>query len=275
MSQFKQIIAGIALVVTASSAQAQDTQVVELYEVLRLDDMVEIVRLEGIDSAEELAADLFPDRSGERWSGIVDAIYNADQMRTQALANLSDELEGKNVDEMLSFYTSDPGSGIIDLEVSARQALLNDEIEEGSKQAAATAMRNDTDRYQMVERFVQANDLLETNVAGALNSSYAFFIGMLDGGAFGDELSEDQVLTNVWAQEPDIRASTTEWLYSYLLMAYQPLKDADLEAYIAFSETEAGRDMNSAVFAAFDGMFDGISRNLGLASAKMMEGQDL
>ena len=55
-------------------------------------------------------------------------------------------------------------------------------------------------------------------------------------------------------QNIDIRQNTTEWVYSFLLLAYEPLEDADLETYIAFSETGAGQDLNAAMFAAFDGM---------------------
>ena len=58
-------------------------------------------------------------------------------------------------------------------------------------------------------------------------------------------------------------------------MAYQPLADEDLEAYIAFSETDAGKQMNSALFEAFDGLFVDVSRDLGRASSRFMLRQEL
>jgi hypothetical protein len=61
----------------------------------------------------------------------------------------------------------------------------------------------------------------------------------------------------------------------YLAMAYQPLSDADLEAYIAFSRTPEGQVLNRALFAAFDALFNALSRDLGLAAARLMAGQDL
>lgn len=88
-------------------------------------------------------------------------------------------------------------------------------------------------------------------------------------------MTEEQILSDVWAQEPDIRFNSTEWLYSFLLMAYAPLSDEELETYITFSESEVGQDINRALFAAFDQMFIDISRALGLASAEMMVVQDL
>lgn len=83
------------------------------------------------------------------------------------------------------------------------------------------------------------------------------------------------MLAEVWAQEPDIRAETESWLYPFLALAYKPLSDADVEAYLAFSESEAGRAMNAAMFAAFDEVFREISHDLGRAAAEMLSGRDI
>ena len=136
-------------------------------------------------------------------------------------------------------------------------------------------MAEETELYDLVTQFIDANDLIETNVVGAMNSNYAFYQGLLAGGAFPYELTEEQVLADVWGQEPEIRQNTTEWLYSFFILAYQPLPQEDLETYIAFSETEAGAALNDALFAAFDGMFEDISQALGLAASRYMGGQDL
>ena len=72
-----------------------------------------------------------------------------------------------------------------------------------------------------------------------------------------------------------IRSDTETWVYSYLSMAYQPLADSDLEAYVALSETEAGRVLNRALFEGFDQMDVAISRALGTAAARFMAGEDI
>jgi hypothetical protein len=161
------------------------------------------------------------------------------------------------------------------LEVAARRALLDDAVEEMSKEAAAIAAMDDTPRYAQLRKFIEINDLVETNVVGSLNSNYAFYVGLMRGGAFGNDLTEAQILTDVWTQEAEIRTNTTEWIYSFLNLAYQPASDADLDTYIAFSETEAGKDLNRALFTSFDGVFDDISMALGLASAQQMQGAEL
>ncbi len=182
---------------------------------------------------------------------------------------------GQDIGPILAFFTSEPGSTFIDLEVSARQAMLDPEVEQMAKEAAAVAMADESPLYAQIERFVAANDLVETNVVAAMNSTYAFYLGLMDGGAFPAEMTESDILGDVWAQEPMIRANTEEWVYSFLLMAYGPLSPEDMEAYIAFSETDAGRAANRAIFAAFDGMFEEISLALGRAAARYMATEEL
>ena len=62
---------------------------------------------------------------------------------------------------------------------------------------------------------------------------------MVEGGAL--EMSEGEILADVWAQEEDTRADTEEWLYGFLLLAYQPLSDDQLDDYVALSASPEGR----------------------------------
>ena len=61
----------------------------------------------------------------------------------------------------------------------------------------------------------------------------------------------------------------------FLMLAYQPLSDQELDAYIAFSTTPAGQKANRAVFAAFDAMFVQVSKELGQSAGRLMAGQDI
>ena len=83
------------------------------------------------------------------------------------------------------------------------------------------------------------------------------------------------MLADVWEQEVQIRSETEQWVYSFLLLAYQPLSDEDIEAYIQLSETSEGQVLNTALFAAFDTMYSEISHALGLASARYLSGEDI
>jgi hypothetical protein len=257
-------------------AQESDAEKVDqLFDALGMPQMIEIMREEGLAYGETLATDMLPGGRSAEWSMAVSAIYDVEMMTEEVRGVLGEALEGDNIDAMLAFFTSEQGARIVGLEISARRALLDDAVEEASKENAAIAMMDETPRFQMVQDFIDANDLIEANVIGALNSNYAFYTGLIDGGAMPAGVTLETALQDVWAQEPMVRADTIEWLFSFLLMAYQPLSDEELEAYLAFSRSDAGQDMTNALFEAFNGMFDDISRALGLASSRFMLTQEL
>jgi hypothetical protein len=88
-------------------------------------------------------------------------------------------------------------------------------------------------------------------------------------------MPEDQILSEVWAQESDLRKETVEWLFPYISLAYSPLTRDELQAYIDFSDTPAGRKANAVLFAAFDTIFVAVSTDLGRAVALRLNGQDI
>jgi hypothetical protein len=237
------------------------------------------MREEGFAYGEELAQDLFvgpmTDRLSEEWAATLRDIYDTGWMGGVVRSRLESGLEGHDVAPMIEFFTTSPGSDMIRLEVSARRALLDDDVMEAAKEAAALAIADNTPRYQLIRRLVEANDLVEMNVVGAMNSNVSYFMGLFDGAVPPGSLSEEEVITDVWSREAEIRAFTTEWVYAFLLMAYKPLSEDEIEAYIAFSATEAGQALNRAVFASFDEMFDNVSFQLGLVSSRFMLGMEL
>lgn len=269
----------LAPIVTAISfalpATAQDSDTEVLFDLLMLPEIIDIMRLEGQGYGDTIGADLFGGAPTAEWDRTVAQIYEYDRMVDTVRVDFDASLDGVDLDPIIAFFGSDQGQMIVGLEVSARRAMLDDAVDEASKDAFAIAMADENPRLGLVEEFVETNNLIETNVAGALNSNLAFYNGLLDGNAFDGALTEDQILTDVWSQEADIRDNTTEWIYSFLFMAYAPLEDEDLQAYIAFSETEAGEEINRAMFESFDRLFNGISRSLGRAAAIEMTSQEL
>jgi len=245
-----------------------------LFEVLELDAMIAVLRQEGLAYGETLQADLFPG-GGSGWAGQVSAIYDADRMSQEFRQVLRHELPADQVSAMLAFFGSDLGRRVTGLEISARAALLDDGVEEAANQMRDAMATDQPTRLAGLTRFVDANDLIDANVSSALNANLAFYQGLVDGGGFPSDMTQADILRDVWSQEAAIRVETRDWLLAFLGMAYQPLADADLDAYIAFSLTPEGRGLNRAQFAAFDVLFAGISRKLGMAAAGHMAGEEL
>lgn len=258
----------------AFSAVAQ-SDVLKLTELLRIPEIMDVMRAEGRTNGDEMAAEMFPGRDTGWFSDQIDAIYDVDWMLETYEAAFSDAMAGADLSEAIVFWESDLGRRIITLELTGRQALLEDAVSERVVDSYHGAVEHDDPRLDLIRRYVVANALIEQNVEGALNSNFAFMAGLAGAGGVGADLTSDQMLRDVWSQEPQIRADTEEWLMSYLFMAYRPLTDQEIEAYIAFSLTDAGQRMNAALFSAFDTMYNDLSYALGEAVGKFSQGEDI
>lgn len=272
----KRLLPPLFLILLALPAWARVPERLEvLYEVMGLSEVLEIMAEEGTDYGAELQTEMLPGSNAQEWGALVAAIYDPARLEALFAAHLDQALEGQDLTPIVDFFASDRGKRIVGLELSARRAMLDDAVEAAAGEQLEQMVTDEDPRLDMLRDFVAVNDLVEMNVVGGMNSNYAFYTGLIDGGAFEQELTEEQILSDVWSQEPEIRFETEEWLYSYLAMAYRPLSDADLAAYTEFSGSAPGRAINQALFAAFDVMFTDISRALGRGAAKFMQGEDI
>jgi hypothetical protein len=260
------------------AAQAVNAErVVRLSDTLKMGAIMDVMRQEGIEYGKTLETDLFPGRGGDSWGDIVAGVYDAARMRLEFDAALNRELAGaaSQLTDIEAFFGSEQGQRILTLEVEARRALLDQAVEDAAKVGWEDLEAEGKARADQLRRFAQVNDLIESNVMGALNANLAFYRGLSTAGGLVADMTEEDMLRDVWDQEPSVRQETEDWLFPFLSLAYQPLLDADLDAYIAFSETPAGQRMNAALFVAFDSLFTRISFDLGAAAAIQMQGDDI
>ena len=271
----RRLLAGVMVVLTclllAIPVRAQPVD--DLMEALKLEEMLEIMQTEGVAYGEELAEDMLPGGNSPRWQDLLTEIYDTEKMRAVVRQGFADAMETDDPEPLIAFFSSELGSRIIDLELSARRAMIDDRIEEAARETFRTRQAEDDPRLDQITRFIEANDLLEANVTGALNASYRFYAGLVDGG--GLRMSESDILSDVWSREEETRDDTREWLYAFLLLAYEPLDEEELEAYIALSETAQGKALNRALFSGFNAMYDELSYAIGLAAAQQLRQQDL
>lgn len=261
----------------AEAVAVLSARISQLIQTMQIDDMLGIMRQEGLDYGDTLDDDMFGGSAGAGWSQAVGRIYDAETLRQRIESAMLREYaqDPSGLADTEAFFGSALGQKILALEVEARRTLL-DKAAKDAAELRAQMMTDDNDpRMDLLQRFADANDLLDMNVAGAMTSNLAFYKGLAAEGAFDKELTEDQMLSDVWSQELDVRKESEKWLFSFLSLAYAPLSDPELEAYIAFSETPAGQRVNAVLFAAFDEAFRQISFDLGRAAAKQMQGSDI
>lgn len=248
-----------------------------LSEVLRIGDTVAVVREEGITYGRSLEDEMFPGRGGADWHRVVELVYDAQAMRRRFDAAFAAALKDDPgaVAAAVAFFGDARGQRLVGLEIDARKALLDEAAEDAARANFDELAAARDPRVDLLRRFAEANDLIESNVMGALNANLAFYRGMAEAGGLGEDMNEADMLADVWGQEGDIRTETERWLFPYLALAYGPATDADLEAYIAFSESPEGQRLNAALFAAFDAVFGTLSLDLGRATARQMMGEEI
>lgn len=262
----------VALVMPAAATE-RDAQFDALMDALQITETIEIMREEGQVYGADIATQMMPDMDPEAWAREVERIYDADKMTEVIRGNMAAELEKTDLAPLLEFYQSETGREIVALELSARRAFLDPDLEGMAKERFAEMEGQGVRLLEQIATLIADSDLVEMNVAGALNSDFMFYRGLVDGGAY--EMSEEDILADVWAQEEDLRQTSRDWLEPFLMVAYQPLDPDALEAYVVFWRTAEGRDLNRALFAGFDQMYEEISYLLGLAVAQEMRSEEL
>lgn len=257
--------------VIAAAAEPSD-----VLKALRFDEISVILSDEGSEYGEAIEEQMFPGRGGASWRALVDAIYAPDRLHDEMAATLNAELAGGPLDELLAFYQGDTGAKFVRLEEEARLAMMDEDVDQAARDTYAQMVVDEDARLDLLAQFIDVNGLVDRNVANTLNANFAFFQGLVEGGGAGRPLTEQDMLREVWSREDEIRGDTTEWVFSYLALAFAPASDAELDAYITFSQSDAGRQLNAALFVGFDTSFARVSREMGYAAAKFLaSGEDI
>lgn len=261
--------------VLAAPALAADAD--ELVSVLKLPEVFDVLAEEGTAYGKEIDSGMLDGAGGPAWTAAVAQIYAPDRLLPEFTQNFAAALAENKTDlkPVVDFFGTDLGKQAAALEISARRALLDPDVEDASRLTLEEMRAEENPRLGLIEAFVEANDLLESNVSNGLNANFAFYQGLRDAGAIGPEMSESDVVAEVWSQEDAIRAETDVWVNAYLTMAYAPLSDADLGRYTEFTRRSDARIVNRAMSEAYAKVFSSVSRQLGRAAGAVLAGQNL
>lgn len=206
------------------------------------------------------------------WQNMLDRLYDPKAMAHAFRSEMGKALEDADLAPMVAFFTTDLGQRIARLELDTRKAMTGEAAQAAAGEAWA-ALDPDTRRAELIEDYVQANDLVEMNVVGAMNSDIAYYRGLWTV-AGSDAMSESDLMREIWSTEPEVRADVSEWVYGFSTLAYETLSDEEFARYVAFSRSEVGRQLNFALFAAFDAVYADLSRGLGAGTSMLMQMYD-
>jgi hypothetical protein len=263
----------MCLVFARPLAAATDAELDQLFESIGMPQTIEIMQQEGLAHGRTLGGDMLSGGGGDSWAATVARIYDPVKMLQAVQQGFVAEFADADAAPLIVFFASEAGKEIVALELGARRAFMDAALEDAAREAYIAMIGSDDARLARIAEYVRLNDLIEYNVAGALNANYMFFTGITAGGAL--EMSDAEIIADVWSQEDTIRQDTDEWMFAYLMLAYRPLSDAQLDSYLALSLTASGKALNRALFAGFDRMYSDVSLALGLAIAARMAESDL
>ncbi|MEM7596161.1 MAG: DUF2059 domain-containing protein [Pseudomonadota bacterium] len=244
-----------------------------LMDALRMTDTVAIMHDEGVQYGATLIQDMMMDADTPGWRLRVGLIYDEARMYDLLTSGLEAELAQTDLDPLVAFFTSELGAEIIALELAAREAFFDEEVEMAARDRFEDLTDNDDPLIAQITTMMEDSDLVEFNVMGIMNANLMLYRGLADGGAI--DLGEEDILRDVWTQEGSVRSESTGWIQGYFLTAYGALPEQDLEAYAAFWRTDEGRAFNAALFAVFDQMYEELSYLLGRATAEQLQSEEL
>jgi len=244
----------------------------QLARALKLEEVAEILRDEGLRYGASIDTDVLAGQGGAHFASVVSEIYTKERIMSVLRNGLAEHMDAAQLREGAAFFDSDLGQTIIALENSARRAFADVTIEDAARERFEAT--DPDDRFVMQLRaYIEINDLIEQNVNGALTADYNYYLGLAEGS--GVPRDDQGVLASILESRDDIRDDTTGWIYGFLMLAYSPLSEDQMADNIAFAKSEAGVALNTALFEGFDALYNGISFDLGMAVARAMHATDL
>jgi hypothetical protein len=255
-----------ALPVTAD----EDQDRVRLAQLLQLDAFAMVIRADLLSSGDELAEWLLPELSAAplrvRLSGIFDAEALRQGLNDRFVRAMPPDLAA----DAIAFYDTELGRALVEGELQASVATQDDDVDQAAQKAAEDLPKP---RADVLSALIEANDLIELNLAGQMTTYARLQQGLARGGLL--DMTEDEILADVWSTEEDLRADTARWAMGFLMLSYQALPNRDIQAYIAFARSPAGRAVNRALFDTYYGLYADSSLALGLALAQMAGAEKL
>ncbi len=279
LRKFLVSLALMAGLVTGAVAQPAPKALVDrLWSVMAMDQLMPILRDEAVAEAREMQQTMFQQGGSAGWPDRVARIHAPDRMAKMfraAMVKSLPSMDAGQIDAALDLYDTPLGQRLIRLESSARIAMMDEATERDARDRFDAAATTRTGRAQQIGALIDTADLVGANVAGGMNAAIAFSSGFADGGGFDMPPTEAQLLSDAWAQEPELRAETMGWMQAYLMLAYSPLSDAELAEYVTYAGTDQGQALAALLFAGFEELFRQTSYELGRAAAGELQGQRL
>ncbi|MEO0936555.1 MAG: hypothetical protein AAFY38_00205 [Pseudomonadota bacterium] len=240
----------------------------EFERALRLPELAVTLAAEAARTASQIDDDMLGGEGGSVFATQIAHINDPARLAAEIADGLAASLPKDVARPVLSFLQSPQGQNIIALELSARQAFLDPEVEAFARGAA-----EDSPFAAQIDQLIASGDMITENRETAALTTAAFYRGLRAGGAL--DLSDAQIDDLAQEQASGADADTRGWLEGFFSLAYSPLDPGEIDVLVAFWETDEGIAFSRALYDVYDAAYIDRWFAMGRAAALFMVAEDI
>ena len=253
---------------------ADEISAEKLIELLRHDELAEVIRLEAVHIESSLPNEFDLEIDTLAWQARLDEIFQADRIEAGMTAGFLATFNTRSIDAVSDYLASDDWVAMFDLTNAASLELLDPEREAAAKEVYWRQEEMQSDRLRQIEDLVNTVDLIEQNVADWMNSMIVFNNGMRSVD-LALSVPEDEMIAYLLEDEGTARQEIGEWLMAFYMLAMDPVSDAALDRHIEFWQSRAGKDLSVAMMAGYQAVYGVTDFEVGKALVEASLGQAL
>lgn len=263
----KYVIAAIFIWMQAALALANDA-IDDLSHLLQLQSTAELMQDEGMRNARSTSEDFTGQALGAWDADGLAAIYAPERSLTLFRQAFAARLSADEIVTLIEAFAAPFAARVVALEVSARAAISDEDIEAVAIEMLNEVLTSDRNRVALIDEIIEVNDLISLNLDGGEVILLEFYKTLAAGNARG--IDYGVITEEIRSQRPERQEDLVEWLRAFFVMAYSDLSDEELLQVLALYETEEAQKAIGAMFEVFNLVEIEAMRKLGDTIARQM-----
>lgn len=168
-------------------------------------------------------------------------------MKQSIVASMANALTDAQLDDLSAYYSEGLGKRATELEIAAQQPGVEEIVETEGFEILQRLIDSEDERLSSYQRLAESMNAFEIGTALAMNITYAVLSGMMGSPQLPYSLTDEEILEIVNGQSEQIRAQLTEAIFVNFAYTYREMSIEELDAYVAFLETDTARTFYSSV----------------------------
>ncbi|WP_052691932.1 hypothetical protein [Teredinibacter purpureus] len=162
--------------------------------------------------------------------------FNPSDLRTDARAYMAENLDANEVESILAWLNSDIGKKVSALEKAGRVNAKHQDVMESYRK-----LKKNKQRLELVHQLDDAMQSTASSVDMALATQRSLLTALIPGMPETKVITEDEIRAKIEEIRPKMLPKYKRMVEASSLHSYQSLTDGEMQAYIAFSKSEAAQ----------------------------------